>query len=234
MCNHAERVGRQPHVDDVKQVEEFRPELKVHALGAAGAAPEWRVLDEREVVVVVSRPAEAVTAERAEAALVRAGAATDKHRDAEVVGAISAAVSEIVFAVFARRRKVRLSGLVRTIDPVRSCSGLLNTGVDREGRSGINARHDEHLPAVGNQLRNGVEEIDAGKVEILCSADRECMRDVKIRDPLFVMRVQGILRKTRYHGAGIPRTTQNETRGIDGFTPRVSGLNSRTAVPDVA
>ena len=79
-----------------------------------------------------------------------------------------------------------------------------------------------------------MKEINAGKVEILSGADRKRMRDVKIRDPLFVMRVQGILRKTRHHGARIPGTAQNETRGIDRFTPRVSGLDSRTAVAHVA
>src|SRR6185437_13689065 len=63
-------VGRHPHRHNVEQIEKLRAELHIHALGPALSSSEWGVLDEREVVVVERRPAEAIAAERPEATLV--------------------------------------------------------------------------------------------------------------------------------------------------------------------
>src|SRR5271165_2666939 len=57
-------VGRQSHIHDIEEVEEFRAELQVHPLGAAGSAAEGRVLDKCKIEVMVSRTAKGVAPER--------------------------------------------------------------------------------------------------------------------------------------------------------------------------
>jgi hypothetical protein len=67
-----QRVGRQTHVDDVEEVEEFSAKLQIETLNATRAAAKGRALDEGKIVVVISRPAEGVTSQSAEEPVVGA------------------------------------------------------------------------------------------------------------------------------------------------------------------
>src|ERR1700722_20719324 len=58
-----EGVSGQPHVDYVEDVEELRAKLQIQQLDSAGAPAEWRVLDERNIEIIIGRDAESVTPE---------------------------------------------------------------------------------------------------------------------------------------------------------------------------
>ena len=78
------------------------------------ATSERRIFDERDVVVLKARPAKSAPAQRAEAALVRPGAAGHTDGDGEERGVIRAA-AEIVFANGAAGGEIRLADQVRPV-----------------------------------------------------------------------------------------------------------------------
>src|SRR5579885_3128979 len=101
-----ENVRRQAHVDDVKQIEELGADLHVHTLRSA-PLPDRCVFDEREIIVVVGRPAERVAAQRAKTSLVRSGAVGHAYGNEEEIGGVVGALPEVVLAYFSCRGEMR-------------------------------------------------------------------------------------------------------------------------------
>src|SRR5579863_273391 len=76
----AQDIRRQPKIDDIEDVEEFRAKLEGTELPIP-TMPERGVFDQRDIEIVVSRSAEGVATQRAKAPLIRARSARDINRN---------------------------------------------------------------------------------------------------------------------------------------------------------
>src|SRR5271168_1160028 len=96
-------IRRQPHVHDIEQIEELSAKLQIEQLDPALALPEWRVLDEGKIVIVISRPAKRIPPQSAEAPVVRPRPARDIHRNIKE-RFVGRAAPEVILPPLPRRR----------------------------------------------------------------------------------------------------------------------------------
>lgn len=120
-------VGRQAHIDNVEEVEEFATKLQIDPLCAALAPAEWRVLDEREVEVIVGRSAEGVSPQGSKAPLIRACTSGRVNGNGKECGYVIHSLAEVVFAHRARSGEMRLRNLVGPIYAIGARTCLLNS-----------------------------------------------------------------------------------------------------------
>lgn len=195
---------------------------------------EGCAFDDGVVEVVVGGAEEGVAAEGAEASGVGAGAAGDVDGDIEE-GTVVRAASEVVFAAAggaAGGGEIGCGDLVGAVGAVGADAGLLDSGIDGEGRAAGDGGDAEELPSGGDGFVDGAEEADGFEVEVLSGAEGEGVGDVEVGRAFFRVGVEGVLRSGEGDGSGGAGSSDDSADVIERLGPGVSGLDAGATVGD--
>ena len=159
-------------------------------------------------------------------AVVRAAAVGEVDGDVEERGVVEA-LAEVVFADFAGSREGGFGDLVGPVSAFAAVAGLLDAGVDGEGRATGDAGNAEEFPAAGDFDGDGVEEGSFFAVKVLGDGYGEAVGHVKVGWAFFGVGVVGVLRERDGYGPCGSRAADDLAGVVDGFRPGCSSPGCR-------
>ena len=111
----------------------------------------------------------------------------------EEIGGVVGALAEVVFADFARGGEMRRGDLIGPVDAVGARAGLLNAGVDGEGRAGARWRMLRNSQPAVTSAAGITKQSHAIEMQVLRRAEAEGRGRVESGRTFFRVIVEGIL-----------------------------------------
>src|SRR5205807_5318198 len=156
-------VGRQTKIHFVENIEQLCPKLQ-HSELPISSVTKRGVFDQRQVKIAEAGTAKRVAAERAKAAAEWPGPARAVNWDCKK-RAVCLAQAEVVLSHRAARGKYRHGKKIGAIRPAQAYSGLLDSGIHREGRAARQCRNVQDLPPFGELLAQRLKKAHAFRSE---------------------------------------------------------------------
>ena len=118
------------------------------------------------------------------------------------VGGVVGAHAEVVFADLAGGGELRDADLVGAVDAVGACAGLLDSGIDGEGRAAADGGDAEQFPTLGDAAADGLQELGFLDLQVLRGAEGETVGDVEGGWAFLGVGVGGVLRERDRNRSG--------------------------------